>query len=118
MWKFEGVRAVCDLPFPADLPCGLVVAEAQEPGVAQQPCRGPFGEADFSHELWRYPLDIARGGQSRGERRSLPVKRHEPAVKQVEGSAIVTGAHLARVAQRLVVVVAHEQSAQTFARTL
>ena len=66
IWESEGVQAVCIgfagrtfLTFATYLAGGLVVTQAEEARVAQQPGRSPFGESDLGYQLGGHPLNIA-----------------------------------------------------------
>jgi hypothetical protein len=56
--ELKTLRRLARLIFPAHLPGGFIIPEAEKSRVAEKAGRGPFREADLSDELGRDPLNI------------------------------------------------------------
>ena len=91
-----------------DLPCRLVLAQAEVDGVAQAPVRGPLAERHLGHQPGLAEDRPARGAGA-GEGRALARQRLEQRTQAVELALAEAAAHAPDVAQRAVGLVHPEQ---------
>src|SRR5262245_8679434 len=82
---------------PHDLFCSFVLAQPEEPGVAQLACPRPFGEADLGDEFWLDPAHVPARRLAHGEGRCRYLQLCKPAAKPLQGAPVESGSDLARV---------------------
>ena len=88
----------------------LVVAQAEEPGVAQAPSGGPLAEPELCDELRHDPVDAPLADRPRvRERGRVPSQRTQLLAERSERLIVKAGPDLARVSQLVAVVVAEQQ---------
>ena len=90
------------------LASGLVLAQAEEHGVADPAVGRPFRERHLGHELRRHPVHAAHARRI-GERRALPLERVELRAERLQRRAVEAGSDLSAIAQRALRIVRAEQ---------
>src|SRR3954452_9473321 len=103
---------------PHDLARRLVIAQTEETRVPQPAVAGPLGEAHLRHQLRLDPGRAAHAGDLVVAREwsRVALQLAHPLAQLAQRLAVESGAHLARVDEVAVTVVAEQQRAELLAR--
>src|SRR5207249_1615999 len=105
-------------PFPDHLPGALVLAQAQEPRMAELSVPGPLGEPDLSHQPGFHPVHTGPGKPSGREGRTVALQGTEPSGQAIERPVVEPGPHLPGVDEIVAAVVADQEGAEAPPRSL